>query len=162
MPFCMYSSCPYRAFVCFSLFPVCFLKNFPASAVLVQGCAGWWALTRCVQHWMDERNLTLSVSLCSEVHDVWLWGRPEPLHGISGHSWGSGNRVYHWNGKSALYQNVLTRTSAFWRLISLTQIAHYPRPQTHGLSRRNINLDFVFPRLKQNLCILLHVDLVFK
>lgn len=132
------------------------------SAVLVQECAGWWALTRCVQHWMDERSLMLSVSLCSKVHDVWIRGRPEPLHRISGHSWGPGNRVYHRNGKSALDSMIKTSSPkllAFWRLIPLTQILHYFRLQTHGISRRNINLDFVFPVLKQNLCILLHVDL---
>lgn len=128
----------------------------------VQECAGWWALTRCVQHWMDERSLMLSVSLCSKVHDVWIRGRPEPLHRISGHSWGPGNRVYHRNGKSALDSMIKTSSPkllAFWRLIPLTQILHYFRLQTHGISRRNINLDFVFPVLKQNLCILLHVDL---
>lgn len=117
----------------------------------------------CWQRWMDERSLTLSVSFCSKMHDVWIWGWPEPLHWISGHSRGPGNRVYHRNGKSALdsmVKNILSKTSVFWRMrqISLPQILHYPRLKTDA-SRKKLNFDFALPRLRQNSCILLHVGL---
>lgn len=105
---------------------------------------------------MDERSLMLSVSFCSKMHDVWIRGWPEPLHRVSGHSWGPGNRVYHRNGKSALDSIVKTSSTKVNTSDSNTALS---QAQNSDASSKKLNLNLALPRLKQNPCILLYVDL---